>query len=239
MTPAEFLRTLKARPTTHFYAVTPDGAGLALLVPRILRGIAAERDVRILDGSQLTVRDARRVAQEAGMSPVAGGPVTHFVVWRAHDLKPEAAGALLLAIEEAARGRFAFVAARDPRGALRPLASRCVLVRLPFLSKRAVLGNLQVLRLDARTADERDLWDGTLGGTLANLREEGDRRQILEALHRGMNGLADLVACAGSPVFDRVMREHLTEEERRFLDRESSPERRKLVAFSALARRDR
>ena len=237
MTPAEFLKALRENPRTHFYVVTPDGGGMVRLVPRILRAIAAAQDVRIVDGASLTVTLARRLAQEAGMAPVAGGAVTHFVIWRAETLGAAAAAALLYAVEESPRGRFVFVSSQIPQGALRPLASRCSRVSLPFLSKRAVLGNLQALREDARMAADKDLWDGTLGGTLANIREVNVRAQILAAIAQGMQGLPDLVAFADSPVFDRVLAEHLTAEERSFLERDSSPERRKLVAFSLLSRR--
>lgn len=237
MTPAEFLKALREFPRTHFYAVTPDTAGMVRLIPRVLRATSAELDVRILDGASIKVEQARHLAQEAGMAPIAGSTVTHFVIWRAHMLSAPVAMALLYAVEEAARGRFVFVAGRSPREAQRSLASRCVLVPLPFLSRRAVLGNLQALREDARTAAEKDLWDGTLGGTLANIREEQTRRQILNALAQGMQGLSDLVAYAESSVFDRVLAGHLNEEERHFLERDSSPERRKLVAFHLLARR--
>lgn len=237
MTPAEFLKALRENPCTHYYVVTPDGDGMVRLIPRVLRAIAAEPDIRVLDSASVKIAKARRLAQEVGMAPVGGGRVTHFVIWRAHTLDAATAAALLYAVEEAARGRFVFVAGRSPRGAHRPLASRCVELTLPFLSKRAVLGNLQALREDARKAAEKDLWDGTLGGTLANIREEAARSRILDAVSHGIQGLADLLACTDSSTFDRVLESHLTEGERHFLERESSPERRALVAFHLLARR--
>ena len=237
MTPAEFLKALREQPRTHFYVVTPDGDGMVRLIPRVLRAVAAVQDVRVRDASALSLTEVRELAREAGMAPIAGGEVTHFVLWRASRLNRAAATALLAAVEESPRGRFVFVSSRVPEGPLRPLASRCSRVSLPFLSKRAVLGNLQALREDARMAADKDLWDGTLGGTLANIREVNVRAQILAALAQGMQGLPDLVAFADSPVFDRVLAEHLTAEERSFLERDSSPERRKLVAFSLLSRR--
>lgn len=236
MNPAEFLKAVRDRPATHFYSVTPDGGGMVLLLPGVLRKIAHERDIQVFDCARLTVTQARALAREAGMAPIGSSDVTHFVGWNTHLLGDTAAGALLLAIEEGKRGRFIFIADRDPGSGLRPLASRCVQIRLPFLAKRVVLGNLQALKHDARTADEKDLWDGTLGGTLANVRVAKEREAILAAVALGLRGLPELLEFSDSPAFDQILAGRLTEEERRFLEHESTPERRRLVAFQLLAR---
>lgn len=237
MTPAEFLKAVRAQPTQHFYVVTPDGAGLDLLLPRILNALASERDVRVMDAPQITVAQARGIAREVRMAPIGGSSRTHFLIRRAHLLPSASASALLLAVEEAQRGRLVFVAGQLTLPANKVLASRCRIVRLPFLSRAAVLGNLQALHLDARTADEKDLWDGTLGGTLTNIQEGDDRPAILDALHRGLPGLPDLLSHAETPAFDRVLREHMTAQERDFLGDTPTRARRALIAYTMLARR--
>lgn len=234
MDAGEFLKAVREDPGTNYFVATPDGAGLVILLPRVLAKIAQPEDVRIVDGAVLRADEARSIAQEARMAPIGGSTHTHFVIRRADRLSESATGALLQASEESLRARFIFLGR-----SLRPdtLASRSVRVRLPFLSKRAVLGNLQALRMDARAADEAGLWDGTLGGTARNVREGKAREQVRTALQRGVEGLNDVIHLAESPVFDRALAEYLEPAEHAFLQREASAARRGLLAFLVLSRR--
>lgn len=233
---SQFLRLLREQPGANFFAATPDGDGMVVLVPRALEPVASPRNIHLLDGRALTVDGAREVAREAGMAPKGTDSHQHFVVRRSEELTGPCAGALLLAVEDAARARFVFVAShRTPE--VETLASRSTCVELPFLSRRAVLGNLQALRLDARAADEKDLWDGTLGGTAAAVRHAADHEAIRRAVASGPDGLADLHELVDSPAFDAAMEPVLNQEERDYVARAPGPSRRMLAAFLALARR--
>lgn len=232
MNAAELLRAVGAGGS--YFVVTPDVGGMAMLLPRALRRSLAEEDVRVVPGT-MSVGEARHVSWEAGVAPVGGSEWTCFVVRDAERLHPQAAAALLMAVEESRYGCFVFLARRES-GTTATLASRSTKVLLPYLPRKVVLGNLQAMRLDARGADAGGHWDGTLDGTLQNLREEKARSAIRAAVDRGLDGLQDLLHLAESPAFARAISEWATPGEVDYLGRSDSPERRGLVALLVAAR---
>jgi hypothetical protein len=94
-------------------------------------------------------------------------------------------------VEDARWSRFIFQAQAIPRKLL-TLKSRSATVRLPFLAKDVVLANLKRLNHDAKTADELNLYDGTLAGTLRNLRIKDSLTAIRRELSKGPRGTAAL-----------------------------------------------
>lgn len=239
MNAAQFLRLAQKLKGSHFYVVTPDVGGLVLLMPRVLKSVAAPRDIWIRDGRNLKLEQIRELVREAGMAPAGGSTHTHFVIHHAEGLnRHDSVGALLQVIEEATRARFIFLSRKQASKAARPLASRCFVIQLPFMSRKGVLANLQALKQDAKSVDEKNLWDGTLGGSLRNLREYRDRKAILDAIDKGMDGLGDLLGDVESSAFVRTLQEHLTPEELAFVNQDLSLERKRLVAYTLLARRE-
>jgi hypothetical protein len=233
---AQCLRLLVEQPDRHFFICTPDGDGLVRLIPRVLGPVASPKNVKVRDAAVMTVGDAREVAKEAWMAPEGTDRWTHFVVRRTESMSAACVGALLLAVEDAAKTRFVFTATHRTREA-ETLASRATCVELPFLSRREVLGNLQALRLDARAADELDLWDGTLGGTEEAVRHAKDHATIRKAVGVGLEGLEDLHVLAKSPAFDAAMEGTWNQEERDYVARHPCHERRMLATFLALSRK--
>ncbi len=234
---SQLLQLLREQPGTHFFVCTPDDEGMVTLVPRALEQVASTRNVRFLDAKALTVGEARQVAWEAAMAPEGTDRQRHFVVRRTEKLSAACVGALLLAVEEAARARFIFISThRTPE--TETLASRSTCVELPFLSKKAVLGNLQALRQDAKAADEKNLWDGTLGGTAAAVRHARDHDLIRKAVEAGLAGFRDLYALVDSPAFDAAMEAVWSQAERDFVAEAPGPSRRMLATFLALGRRE-
>lgn len=227
----DFIRILGEQPEDHFFAVTPDLEGTLRIVRRSLLAMQPACDVRVHDGSALQVAEAREVASDARRAPLGGSRRASVLVWRAERMPRDAAAMLLAPVEEAGGARFIFLASGEVPDHVEPLASRSVTVRLPFLSRRVVLGNVQALRLDARAADEADLWDGTLGGTLEALRCQATHARVREALGKGAGGYAALAELVGEAGFDAALRPSLLSEERAFLEARPGEDRRRLAAF--------
>lgn len=230
---SQALELIRAQETQNIYLLTPDDGGMALLLPRALAKVARPADIQTIDAASLRVDAARELAKDCGFSPRGGSSRTHIVIRRMDRLAAYCVGAVLKAVEESQFARFIFVGSSIPY-ACQTLASRSLVVRLPFLTRKAALGNIQALKMDAATVDSQDLWDGTLGGSLQNLKDHKDRVEILAALSR-LN-LSDLCGLVESPAFDRTLKPMMTPEEIEYVQRDASPTRRQLVALLILER---
>lgn len=116
-------------------------------------------------------------------------------------------------------------------------------MKLPFLTKDVILANLKGLNFDAKTADQLDLHDGTLSGTIRNLRMKDSLTSIRRELDKGARGLSALFyrdeetdsGPLTSNAFRPALDPHLTPEEVAFLregqGREPSRDRRKIATY--------
>ena len=157
---------------------------------------------------------------------------SYFIIQSLQNLPTDSVGPLLKAVEEAKYSVFIFQAQTITR-AVRTLLSRSILVKLPFMSKKVVLGNMQALHYDARTADELGLYDGTLSGTIRAVSMKDTMMGIRRDLRLGARGLGVTLSddVVGSLAFDSAVGPLLKEEEFSYLKRDSSPDRRRLVVM--------
>lgn len=232
------LLTLVGQPgRTNIFVTCPDELGLSFLLQGALGPIASTEDIYFYDAEQVTKEKARQIEREVRLAPRGGSELSHCFIHRLQRLPYESVGPLLKAVEEAKFARFIFQAQSAPSKIL-TLKSRATTIRLPFLSKKLVLGNMQAMNYDARTADEMGLYDGTLGGTVKALGMKDTVVSIRRELTRGMRGLAGAYhpEVLGSLAFDAATSPFLDDEEKDFLDQQRTPERQKLVLFRALRR---
>jgi hypothetical protein len=216
----------------NYFILAPDLLGLQILLPKSLEKIAARDDIYYLNASSMTKERARQMEREARKAPVGSSDCSWFVIYGLQNLPVESVGPLLKAVEEAKFSAFVFQSQHIPRHC-RTLLSRSILMRLPFLQKRVVLGNLQAMHYDARVADEMNLYDGTLSGTIKALLMKDTVVAIRRDLRLGARGLPSTTSeeVVASNAFDAAIGPMLLEHEASFLARDSSPERRKLIAF--------
>lgn len=154
---------------------------------------------------------------------------------------------MLKAVEEARFSRFIFQAQSTPKK-IHTLMSRSSTARLPFLTKKTVLGNMRAMNHDARTADQLDLYDGTLAGTIRGLSMKDSMIEIRRETTRGLRGLAALYnpAILQSLAFSPSTEALFDGREKDFLRRGTAEEgvgagilnsKRKIALYSALLRR--
>lgn len=241
----DFLKMVAQPERTNIMAICPDELGLGLLLQGALNAQAVPEDVQFFDAEGITKEKARQIEAEARLAPRGGSRLNHFFVYSLQRLPADSAGPLLKAVEEARYSRFIFQAQSTPRK-IRTLMSRSSVVRLPFLSRRVVLGNMKALNHDAKTADQMNLYDGTLGGTIKALASKDTTAEIQREIRRGLRGLTVLFnpEVLNSLAFDTATHNFLTDRERRYLDRARNGEkqryvpRQKLVLYLALQRQD-
>ena len=239
MKPSDLARLIVEAPTTNLHITAPDEIGLQFILDNPLRQIAEPEDIHYHDAAAITVEKARQIEQEARRAPRASSDRQHFVIRRLQLLPTQSAGPLLKAVEEAKFARFIFQAQGTPEKT-RTLKSRCTHVELPFLTRRVVLGNMKALSLDARTARDLGLYDGTLAGTTRALNMKDTLAEIRRSLANGTRGAAALFTpeVLGSLAFDAAAYEHLDEAEQAYLQRDKNPARQKLALYRALRRQE-
>lgn len=232
-----FMKLVGQTGRSNFFVICPDDLGLNLLLTKVLEPIAVQEDVHFVEAGGLTKDAARELERDARLAPRGSSELTHFFIWGAQRLSVDSVGPLLKAVEEAKYSRFLFQAQVVSRK-LHTLMSRSQIVSLPFLAKKVVLGNLRAMNMDAKMVDQAGLYDGTLQGTMRALQMKDTLASINRELKRGPRGMtAALVPdVIGSLAFVSALSPHLTDEERRYLGRQDTPERRKLVLFLAMAR---
>lgn len=228
----ELLVLLETKEKTNYFLLAPDNLGLSLLLPKVLEKKAAREDIHYLDAAEITKEKARQLEQEARKAPVGMSDYTWFVITGLQRLPAESSGPLLKVVEESKYACFIFQAQVIPRS-LRTLLSRSMLIRLPFLTKRMVLGNMQSLYYDAQLANDLGLYDGTLMGTIRAVQMKDTMLSIKRELKRGSRGLLRLLdnELLNSTAFLPAVEGYLKPEEMAWLKRVDNPERRKLLLF--------
>lgn len=229
-----FLSLLESGHKCNYFVVSSDQIGLHLLIPRSLDKVAAKEDVHFFDAANVTKEKARQIEKEARKAPVGSSDFSYFVIQGLQNLPTDSVGPLLKAVEEAKYSVFIFQAQVIPR-TVRTLLSRSILVKLPFMSRKVVLGNMQALHYDAKIADQLGLYDGTLSGTIRAVSMKDTISSIRRDLKMGARGLVSTLSedVVGSLAFDSAVGPLLLPEEVDYLKRDSSPDRRRLVVFLA------
>lgn len=230
---SDFLALLSKPERTNYFVLAPDQLGLNLLLQKALESVATSEDVQFHEAGLLTKERARQLEAEARMGPRGGSKYTHFYISKLQNLPVDSVGPLLKAVEEARFARFIFQAQRFDKK-IETLKSRSVVVKIAFLTRKAVLANMKLRNLDARTADELNLYDGTLAGTIRNLAMKDTLMSIKRDLKSGVRGRAVMFNqnTLNSDAFEPALDEFLLEEERRFLDATRSSD-----GFMGLARK--
>lgn len=239
----DFLRLVGNPGRTNYFVLCSDDLGIALLLQGALSPIAATEDVYYHDAETVTKEKARQIEAEARMAPRGGSKLSHVYIYSLQKLPAESVGPLLKATEEAKYTRFIFQAQAAP-SRIHTLMSRSSTVRLPFLSRKAVLGNMKAMNHDARTADQLNLYDGTLAGTIRALGMKDTMSEIKREIPRGMRGVAALYNpdVLGSLAFESATEPLFTQEEKRFVTRAGGSEtasgiaRKKIALYQALGR---
>ena len=228
----EFLRMAQFPDRTNFFVVCSNDLGLGMLLPRSLKKIASPEDYYAYQAENITKAKAREIEAEARKAPRAGSELSHVFIAGLEKLPTDSVGPLLKAAEEARWTRFIFQAQEVPEK-IHTLMSRSNVVKLPFLSKKAVLGNLQRMNYDAKTADRLNLYDGTLDGTIRTLAMKDTIVEIRRELKGGSRGVTALFQneIVNSLALDSAVKDVILPEEREFMDREESPARTKLVLY--------
>lgn len=232
-----FLTLVESGHRANYFVVAPDQLGLHLLLPRSLEKVAAKEDIHFYDAAGVTKDKARQLEKESRKAPVGSSEFTYFVITGLQNLPTDSVGPLLKAVEEAKYAVFVFQAQSIPR-AVRTILSRSILVNLPFLSKKVVLGNMQALHYDARTADELGLYDGTLAGTIRAVSMKDTLLSIRRDMRLGARGLASTQSdeVIGSLALDAAIAPLLSQREVSYLKRDSNEDRKRMVVFLAAER---
>jgi len=228
---------MEVHPKTNYFVVCPDDLGLRMLVKIPLRKIATPKDVEFFAGKKFTKDKARKLERDARKAPSGGSKYQHFIITELQKIPTESVGPLLKVVEEARWSRFVFQAQHVPRR-VRTLMSRSRVVRLPFLSRKVVLGNLRTLQYDAKTADERGFYDGTLEGTIKSLNMKDLVLELRKEVKKGMLSLPWLMTTevVNSLAFRHAMYDFMTVGERGYLEVEDTEDRRRLVLYQVLTR---
>lgn len=240
----DFLRLVGAPTRTNYFVLCADEMGLNLLLQGALAPIAPAEDTYFYDAEGVTKEKARQIEDESRYAPRGGGNLSHFYIYSLQKLPTDSVGPLLKAVEEARYSRFIFQAQAAPPK-IHTLMSRSSVVRLPFLPKNLVLGNMKAMNYDARTADQLGLWDGTLGGTIKALSMKDSMLEYRRETANGTRGLAALYHpdVMKSLAFRPATNHLYSDEERRFMTRAGNDEdsalstaRRKIALFTAMTR---
>lgn len=234
----ELLKLLSQTGRLNFFILAPDELGLLRLLPKALEKVAALEDILYYDAEHITKDRAREIEKEARSAPRAGSELQIMYIYSLQKLSGESVGPLLKAVEDAKYTRFIFQAQSTPRK-IHTLMSRSSVVRVPFLSKDVILANVKRLHLDAKAAEELNLTDGTLEGTIRNLSMKDSITLIRRELSKGQRGVAAVFAqdVVESLAFMPAIDDLLSKRERAFLAANSSLERKKLVAYLVMARK--
>lgn len=233
----EFLTLVKKPGRTNYFVVCSDDLGLSFLLPKALLKVASSEDINTFNAAEMTKERARNLEKEARLAPRGSSEHTHFFITQMQKLPTDSVGPLLKAVEEAKYARFVFQAQSVPRK-IRTLMSRSSVVLLPFMPRLQVLVNLKTMHLDAKTAENLNLYDGTLEGTRKALQMKDTVMNIKREMAKGARGIAAIYTpdILGSLAFDSATAEFLEEEEASFLKRSNSPERKKLALLVAMNR---
>lgn len=227
-----FLTLVEGGHKANYFIVAPDQLGLQLLLPKAFAKVVSIEDCHFYEASTITKEKARQIEKEARKAPSGSSDFSYFVISGLQNLNSQSVGPLLKAVEEAKYSVFFFQAQYIPK-ACRTLLSRSILVKLPFLSKKLVLANMQALHHDAKTADEQGLYDGTLSGTIRALAMKDTMSSIRRDIRLGVRGLPSTQSddVVGSLAFEAAVMPMLSDKELAFLRRDSSPDRRRLALF--------
>lgn len=222
---------------TNYFVVCADNLGLSLLLQGALSPIATPEDIVFHDAATITKEKARQIETESRFAPRAGSALSHFFIYSLQELPRDSVGPLLKAVEEAKFSRFIFQSQVTSPHTM-TLRSRSSVVKLPFLSRRMVLGNMRAMNHDARTADQMGLWDGTLTGTIRALAMKDTMTAIKREVGRGERGLTALFSdeIIGSLAFDAATDQLFDGLEKGFLQRRRTPSRQRLALYRALSR---
>jgi len=214
----DFLKLVGRPGRENYLAVCPDDMGLGLLLQGALAPVAVPEDIQFHSAESITKEKARQIEVDARFAPRGGSALNHFFIYSLQSLPTDSVGPLLKSVEEAKYSRFIFQAQSVPR-AIKTLMSRSNVCRLPFLSRKMVLGNMKALNHDARTADQLNLYDGTLAGTIRALSAKDTIAEIQRELKRGPRGLTALFNpdILNSVAFEQATQDLLTDKERAFL----------------------
>lgn len=229
----DFLRLVSQPGRRNYFVQCSDDLGIILLLQGALSGIAAADDISFYDAESVTKEKARQIEAEARLAPRGGSQLSHIYIYSLHKLPADSVGPLLKATEEARYSRFIFQAQSTP-AKIHTLMSRSSVVKLPFLSRKAVLGNLKAMNHDARTADQLGLYDGTLSGTIRALSMKDSMMELKRSLQQGFRGIAALyrpdvlTGLAFEPAVDQIM----TPEEKAFMNRGLGDDKNTLIGVS-------
>lgn len=233
---SEFIKLVVEDVESNYLVECPDSLGLNLLLPQAMKKVVSEEDFKMIAADQITKEKARQLEKEARMAPVGSSSKNHFFVFGLQKLPAGSAASLLKVVEESRYSRWIFQAQYIPRK-IKTLKSRAKFVRLAFLSKRVVMGNMQIMNYDTRAVERQELYDGTLAGTIQALSMKDTIAVYKREATMGIRGLAALFSkdALDSPALDFMFRDKWTPQERAFISR-GSADRKKLAIFLALTR---
>lgn len=234
---SEFLGLVSKPGRLNYMALCPDQLGLISLLGKALNRVSSPEDQVFFNARDITKEKARQIEGEARMAPRGGSKLQHFFIYGLQRLPTDSVGPLLKAVEEAKYTRFIFQAQDTPRK-IRTLMSRSSVVSIPFITKQVVFANLKAEKLDARTADEMGLYDGTYDGTRESLGMKDSLTRIRRDCRAGVRGIASLYQkdVLDSRAFEKATLELFTPEELEYLNRNPSSERKKIILWTALRR---
>lgn len=237
MKPSKVLEEIKKFPDRNFFILCNDQLGMTQLVPQALQKGFSSLDVVVVNAKGLTIERARQMEEEARLSPRGDSGRTHVFIYGMSQIPTGSVGALLKIVEESPTTRFVFQG-QSPMYKDRTIRSRCVVLKVPFLSKKAVLANVQAMGLDALKVDDLGLWDGTLQGTLSKLQSHSTLASFSRELALGSKGFLNMTnpEMLQSTVFDMALADVFSEDEKRFIKQNPSLQRKTLALFTALGR---
>lgn len=237
MTLKLFLDLVEKQPTANYTAVCSDKLGLRILLPQVLNKIATAPDIEMVDARSLTVERTRQLSADLGLSPRGSSIRSQVVVWSTSQIPAQCVGPLLKVMEESSYARF-ILQTQHLSKRVSTLVSRTIVGHLPFLSKRVVLGNLSRMHVDAQVADDLNLYDGTLAGTVEAVRMKEAVLAVQRELQGGARGLIALLKEEEKNplVFDKAVEPFILEEERAYLRLGREPYRRQLVLARIVSR---
>lgn len=229
---SELMKLVVSERNDNFFVEAPDQLGLTALLPKYLEQIAAQVDIHVIDAGTLSKDKARALEKEARYAPHGSSEKTHFLIYGLQRLPPASVGPLLKVVEESKYARWIFQAQRSSRW-LETLKSRSTVVRLAFLAKKTVMGNLRRMNLDAVAAEKANLYDGTLSGTAKALNMKDTLTSMRRAVLEGPRGLVSLysVDSLNSLAFDTAISDRLSLKQKYFLMMDPTEERKRLVLW--------
>ena len=222
----DFIKHIQTNPRSHVFVVGSAKLGVRRFTQAQCSKLAPGA-TKVIDATSMKVDEARALIEELHTLPEMGVECWQVIVMNAEKLKREVLPQFLAIMEEGQWARFVFHANAAP-GYLGPIKSRCTIFKLAFMGKRQVLANMQALHLDARAADEADVYDGTLEGTVQRLAIKDALDEVEKQTGAFENIPALLQAVEG---YDPAMLGVLTHGEREFIMGAPQPIRRRLVVM--------